>query len=226
MPASRLSSSPTPVVRSDAVGKDGRVPRFVRHVALAAREYRSIVAGDTILVNHMNPPLMRNGDLAVHVVGSASLNDDELKSMELFLREHLQQREAESRRRYARYVVLPHADWLQEDDELPIRRFSCAGFVIEAYWEAGIQLIDLDGLPEVSLDDLFVVYPELERVEENPTLRERAGALSREELGLRGGGPWPVVLPGYIFHALNRDPGEIRDEPYCPRRGDGSFPST
>jgi hypothetical protein len=38
----------------------------------------------------------------------------------------------------------------------------------------------------------------------------------RESFGLEGDGGWPVLLCGYLFHALDREADVIRREPYTP----------
>jgi hypothetical protein len=49
------------------------------------------------------------------------------------------------------------------------------------------------------------------------------GRLSADSLGLSGSGPWPVLLCGYLFHALSRSAGAIRESPYAPIAGDQFF---
>jgi hypothetical protein len=46
----------------------------------------------------------------------------------------------------------------------------------------------------------------------------------REHLGIPGDGPWPVVLAGYVLHALNRTKEDVRRRPYSPSRNDATFP--
>jgi hypothetical protein len=94
-------------------------------------------------------------------------------------------------------------------------RFSCAGFVAEAYERARIRLVREDRLPKVDLDLIKAAYPDfaswLDRSE------------FRESLGLEGDGDWPVLLCGYLFHAVNREADIIRREPYTPKPGDEVF---
>jgi len=49
------------------------------------------------------------------------------------------------------------------------------------------------------------------------------GSIEPEALGLEGEGPWPVMLCGYLFHALNRDADVIRRETYIPKPTDKCF---
>lgn len=98
---------------------------------------------------------------------------------------------------------------------------------MEAYADAGIDLIDTDcDWPLVDIGTLFSAYEELGRIERNPGLLERFPFLGREELGIAGDGPWPVLLPGYIFHSMARTSTEIRSTPYRPVKADRNFPHT
>ena len=87
--------------------------------------------------------------------------------------------------------------------------YSCVGFVIRCYEEGvAIVLLDTDPayLPGVSKDLVQEIYENvLDRI-----LHPRA----RADIGLPGEGPWPIVLAGYVFHALNRTSGEVRSRPY------------
>ena len=50
---------------------------------------------------------------------------------------------------------------------------------------------------------------------------------TRKDFGLREGDRWPVVLVGYVMHAMNRPSEEINGEkatPYAPQEGDEYFP--
>ena len=95
------------------------------------------------------------------------------------------------------------------------RRFSCVGFVIEAYRAAGIDLLitDENDLPLISYQELRRVYPLLGRLATN----------RRKQFGIVGDGPFRIVLPGYLFHSLTRTYGVIRRKPYKPRSGDEQF---
>jgi hypothetical protein len=228
MPAKRLTEQGSAIGRSDVVAFDtDGVPHFLRHTALAADGHHSVAAGDSVRVNHMGPPLERDGQCSVHVSGTAELNDDELNQIELFIDElHGEQRAQVQRRRtggdrFPDYTVHPHADYSPDGS---FRRFSCAGYVVEAYRDAGIDLIDIDAVPAIDLQMIYRAYPDLERVEANPPLRSRMGIRSHEDLGLAGDGPWPVLLPGYVLHSLARNTDAIREEPYSPNAGDECFP--
>ena len=96
-------------------------------------------------------------------------------------------------------------------------RFSCAGFVFEAYKRARITLLDLSALPLADMAVIAVGYPQ-------QTHLINRGLVRAGDLGLDGDGPWPVLLCGYLFHALNRDPGVVREDAYIPDLSDRHFP--
>jgi len=117
------------------------------------------------------------------------------------------------------YVICPHVEnVLRDDHTILYRRFSCVGFVLEAYRDAGISVLltDLAPPPLVGLDALKTQYPEFAKILDRP--RER------KKLGIPGDGPWPVVLAGYVLNALARPEREIRTTPYLARAGDEFFP--
>ncbi len=149
------------------------------------------------------------------VVGRAELTDDEQNKVRVFVEKHLAEHEALSRTREG-YSAHPHCKEVRDGDVVVITRFSCAGFVFEAYRAARITLLDLSSMPEVSLDTLAVAY--------GVALLERGPI--RERCGLCGDGPWPVMLPGYLLHALNRDGESIRNTPHRPQPGEEHFPAT
>ncbi len=228
MPAHRLTALGSAISRSDVVAFDTKgVTHFLQHTALSAHEYESVKAGDEIGVNHMGPPLERDGQCRVDVSGTAELNDDELNQIALFIDELEDERQAQVLRqrsdidKYPDYIVHPHTDYSPDGS---YRRFSCTGYVVEAYAEAGIDLIDIDAVPPVDLQMIYRAFPALERVEANPPLRKRSGIRSRHDLGLAGDGPWRVLLPGYVLHSLARDADAIRRDPYSPTSGDECFP--
>jgi hypothetical protein len=90
-------------------------------------------------------------------------------------------------------------------------RFSCVGLVLECYRHgAKINLLDWESprFPRIHLRDFKDAYGE------DMILAPRNLA----KVGLSGQGPWPIALPGYLFHALhNRTAAAIRSEPpYLP----------
>ena len=166
----------------------------------------------------MKPPLITPETAEpspVDVVGTASLSADDASIINTFICEQSEEYESQKTAWLKQYHVHPH--FIRGNGEMSARRYSCAGFVFEAYLDVGLTLVDVSSLPEVELDSLKLAYPD----ELHPLLDNLK---QRSKTGLSGDGPWPVLLPGYLFHSLNREPDEIRHTPYQPKRGDECFP--
>ncbi len=222
MPAFRLGDEPVAISRYDVVGQDSEtVPHFVRHVGLCGLQQHSVRKDDSAPVVHMGPPLAQT-DEAIQSIGTAQLTVDEINEISVFVDERRSEYEASRRRSPMRqYVVHPHAvDVRSNDGTVICTRFSCAGFVIEAYNAIDILLVSVDSasLPTVDIETLVTAYPDLENRLRNST--------RRRDVGLDGDGPWPVILVGYLFNSLRRSFEEIRTEAYAPQRGDEYFPAT
>jgi hypothetical protein len=225
MPAVRLGTEPVRIELFDIVGMDSdSVAGFVRHVALSAIERSTHSRTDTLSVTDMQPPLTIEEDAeAIDVHASLPLTNDERQQVNLFIDELRREYESQAIGGRAQYTIHPvcrpeHAN----DGTIRYYRYSCAGFVLAAYGSlsgAGITLLteDENQLPPVALEVICTAYPDY------------AGQLRdlrwRTRYNLPGDGPWPIILPGYIFHALNRDEAIIRSDPYCPQSGDECFPT-
>ncbi len=218
MPAQRVGSDPVAVRKCDVAGQDSTTRRhFVRHVGLVNEERNDVRAGTQVPLVHMGPPLERQeAGSPVHAVGTAGLTAGQIRQIGVFVDEHISEYEAEKIRR-GQYVIHPHVR--EPDAVVPCRRFSCAGFVIEAHRDAGVELLVTEpaDLPPVNLDTLTHAYSDAASLLRNPTRRTR--------LGLEGDGPWPVVLAGYVLNSLSRSVDEIRRGPYKPVAGDEFFPA-
>ena len=98
-------------------------------------------------------------------------------------------------------------------------QFSCVGFVLDCYQRgANIKLLDWSS-PKYPTADLSALVAQYDhpRFILDPSVRAR--------IGLTGTGPWPVALPGHLFHSLSRSDRRIRRRPYLPRSADEShFP--
>lgn len=221
MPAERLQDAPITIRKFDVAGQDSKdVAAFVRHVGLAMRHQDGLTRESDVRLVHMGPPLTQDdegGASPVHTVATAELTADELLQIQVFVDELISEYKAEEARPNRQYIICPHAT--EPDEEFPFRRFSCAGFAVEAYRDADIELLNLGetSLPLVSLEMLKQAYPDL------------AGALDKERLrtayGLSGDGPWHVPLAGYVINAMARDPKTIREVPYTANAGDEYFPA-
>ncbi len=222
MPAQRVGSSPIAIRQFDVVGQDASNElSFVGHVALAAQELESYASSAVLPVLHMRPPLESLGECRANCVGSAGLTVDQQLQIKLFSEELESEFKAAQVGRFpGQYVICPHVKEVRRDDQTVVyRRFSCVGFVLEAYREAQIDVLvtDLESLPPVGLDSLKTQYLAFASILDRPE--------AREELGIGGDGPWPVILAGYVLNGLARPEPDIRTTPYLARPGDEFFPA-
>lgn len=211
---------------------------FVQHVALFA-ESGCIPAGGAVPVFHMAPPIYtgyepRDGggaagarcvpDLAADVVLSPTENN----KIKHWL--HIVGKQDRPNLRFQHYIIRPHVIWkLSELGRRVYQRFSCAGFVFEAYKFAGVNTIDAHeaSLPLVDEGDLARFYPFLTAMESWPERqRVKRGFLGRADLGLDTDGPWGILLPGYLFKAISlQQPAKPRPAPRLPlSKAEGWFP--
>jgi hypothetical protein len=222
MPAKRLDAVPVDLRRYDVVGQDSAdVLSLVRHVALCASEQTQVsTAACEVRLTHMIPPFRVNDETdEVHVAGWALLSADEMMQIQVFVDELDLEYRAQARRSVFQYVILPH--FREPTEDVPLRRFNCAGLAIEAYKYAGIDLVRIDEtLPRVSLDSLKEAYPDHADTLDSKRLREALGLNESED------NSWPVVMAGYVINSLNRPLDEIRQSPYTPKSGDKFFPSS
>lgn len=229
MTSQRLSQRPVSVARFDAIGEDSHTapwPNFVRHVGLAFRPANNVTAGTQVDVVHMCPPFENPGSTAAHVVGSVPLSSDQENRLEMFLDnadgEFKALRKRVSHKHwycYLSFVVRPHVK-AEPQDNPEYHRYSCVGFVIEAYRSAGLGVIETDEarLPPVSRQTLQEAFELCDVVFDDSALASWLG-LDRNERER-----WPVVLPSYVFHALNRPEVEIK-RGYPVKPEDDTFPS-
>ena len=218
MPADLLTQEDRAIERFCVVGQfSSDPPRFVRHVALYSSQRRVIKQGQLVAVAHMGPPLRADGQIPVQIVGSIPLTVEEISEIETWIEKIRDEYELAHARRFDQYVIHPVSEDFRDPNTgvRRYRRFSCAGFVIDAHREVEIDLLDTDddNLPEVSQKELVAAYPEVDRMD----------VTRRERLGLKGDGPWRVVLAGYVCHSLNRPSEVIRSVPYKPRVTDKRF---
>ncbi len=218
MPVTRVSSSaPAVAALFDVVG-DGSP--FVKHVGLA--QVAGGHAAPNIAVIDMGPPLPSGRLMHAEVIGSVGLTADEQQKIRTFIDRHANEHKAVKTLGLLRsnigqgYCICPHAIALTEADGRYTRmRFSCAGFVFEAYRFANIHLIDEHRLPAVDLSMIQEAYPVLSPFLNRPVVRDA--------LGLSGDGPWPIMFCGYLFHALDRSSQQIRQTPRVAQPGHERF---
>lgn len=191
---------------------------FLKHAALL-KNPASVSLDDSVDVWHTGPPIVSGPEAeaqfggmqtVAHTIADCKLRPSECDAIVNFLASVDKYHRTASVLPLQQYVIVPHHQWVvaSETSRRICRRFSCAGFVIEAFVSAGIQLIDVDNLPLASREEVEFAFPDFRRLEEASTrIQERVGFHGMEDFGITGDGPWPIALPGYLFHACDR--GEI-----------------
>ncbi|TVP96691.1 MAG: hypothetical protein EA381_16875 [Planctomycetaceae bacterium] len=175
-------------------------------------------------VIEINPPLQRSADppeLPFQIVGTVELTATERLKLELFFDEVLDEYRSLQTKSVDQYHIYPHFVDLAPPGTgaaEAARKFSCVGLVVEAYRVTGLYLVDTERLPPIGLDLLCDAYPGA-----STALRRDA---FRAMFGLVGDGPWPVLMPGYVFHSMNRHPDDFRRTPYITSEGDEYFPAS
>jgi hypothetical protein len=227
MPAWRLNGVAVQAEKFDVAAQDSlTAAEFVGHVGLlndGPKELGKDKGLPKVSMVHMLPPFADNRHLwEVHVVGTASLTPGEVLQINALCQARDLEYKARKVRGEEQYVIRPHVKL--PDADHPYYRYSCAGFVIEAYGWAGIDLVvtsDQD-LPKVPLAALKKAYPRYAETLDDPVERTKYGL---EELEPEEADGWPVVLAGYVMNALRPGAEDIRRAPYKPSAGDEFFPS-
>lgn len=194
--------------RYDVIGQRvGAHNCFISHCGLYSGDDIATSFGKSYEAVHMRPPLSADR-IRVDVGGTVPLSVDERKELSAWFEEIKDEYARESITNHRQYFILPA--WCDSvDAETGIRRYrrySCSGLVVYAYAEIGISLVDCASLPPVDRDTIKAAFPFDMRL--------------FPKFGLEGGGPWKILLPGYVFRALARDSETIRGEPYRPVEGD------
>jgi hypothetical protein len=211
MPAVRIPhGSSHSCRRFSIIGTDAEnATPFVRHAALMWEEGNRS-AGEAVSAFHMAPPLGES-TVSLNVVGwIEDLTEDERNRLETWT--------ADIRTRIALDRSLPpehqgyiiHPPYLEEpseDGERTRWRFSCIGLVLKCYEELGIQLVDWRSpkMPIPSEETIRIGY----RLPLQAARRRRPRWVMSPD-------PCPVMLPGYVFHSLNRPAAVVRTLPYIP----------
>lgn len=215
MPAFAFSRQPQPARRYDVIGvHSATLSGFVRHVALFNNDGGTVCVDQDVDVVHMGPPLDRHGKAKASVMGVVPLTNDEVREIEIWIA-GIDDEYARSRVPPLRQYIIkpPWQDW-PPNGVRRYRRYSCAGFVLDAYRRVDIHLLELDeqSLPPVDKNTLCAAYPEAANPRRHP------------RLDLPATGPWRIVLAGYVLHALNRDQQQIRQSSYRAQPGNEQFP--
>jgi len=186
----------------------GESSQFVRHAALL-REAANLRSASEVAVWHMGPPVsLSTGSpqwCRCELIGQIELSNEEIEAIDDWIASVSTQYTGFPILPFQQYVVAPHMVWVKSEEGRSLRqRFSCVGYVIEAYRSAEIDLIDVSTVPDVERGMVEMIYGSLGRIAGNPALANYLGFAGFDDLGVPGDGPWPVVLPGYLFHSARR----------------------
>lgn len=218
----RLPLSPSPKSEAAQFSKyaivGSYVPKcddcFFQHVAILS-EATTLDGFLETNVFHMAPPPVagvktaslheKHQKMTPQLVGDLVLTNDECEAVANWLAEVDSECAASSVPLLQYYKIRPHVETpLSEEGRRLPRRFSCSGFVIEAYRDAGIELLEIESIPKVSAETLRPAYRFFFVVESHPKEHEKYGFKGREDLGVDDSEEWDVVLPGYLFHSTDR----------------------
>jgi hypothetical protein len=221
MPAWILDDQPRPIGKHDVCATYGQVANVLTHALLCDEDVNSarLVTKATANVRciHMGPPL-RPQSKDIDVFGSAELSTGERLQIKAFVDDRLLERKSQKKRLQLlgerlktedEYVICPA--FLPPSPSQPLWRFNCAGFVLQAYLEADITLLD-ESVPVVDMNRLIEAYPWAED--------QLSDSETRRKMGVGEGEEWPVVFVGYVIHSLSRSSVEIRAQPYVAKEAD------
>lgn len=205
-------------------------PPVVKHIGILPHT-TLLIGGKRIGIYDMGPPL-RAGQadekgkallslVVPAVVGVLPLSDEERDAVQVNIEDirrripHPMTRSATigndiCREALAQYVAVPAYEERKGDSSggPQYLRCSCAGFVLYAYRDV-VDLLDVTNIPLVSLSEIVRIWP----IAADPAVRSNAG--------LVGDGPWRVVLPGYVFNAIDAGRSAM---PYSAVTEDRAFP--
>lgn len=161
---------------------------------------------------HMSEPTTMGND----VIGWLPLTKEEADGVEAWLADML------TRSIRCLYIGCPAFDTVTDpvNGRVTGRRFSCAGFVQCAYAEgADVEIVlPADRLPVVDGETVHRIW------ERPPEITEERWQRGLEASGLSGSGPWRLLLPGYLFHALQRVLTNRSGIPFQPTTANLRFP--
>lgn len=168
--------------------------RFVQHVALLAGE---VTVKGSVPVLHMGPPLrsdIGSPEQFIPQIAAPVALDEPQKTKLLRWANRIATEEGPKNK--DRYIIKPHVK--QERSEKAVvlyHRFSCAGYAHEGLRRAGVNLCLVNDLPEVGERELSVVYPRLPLIMRYPR--------QRKHFGIEDDPDWKILLPAYLFHAVD-----------------------
>jgi len=211
-----ISLGATRALQYSVVGQDASDNGDVKHVGILSND-EDLQRHQQVLVFEMVPPKHRvgtpNGRMLAHAVGYLNLAPEERRKFMHWLDD------LKTRSVVCTYHVLPsRRDTIDSSGRGQYTEYSCAGFVATGYREgAGVSLVVEEGaLPAV---DRALTEQIWERPFMNYPKEQRDAKM--KQYGLSGEGPWQVLLPGYLLHALNQARSAL---PYTPGQSDWKFP--
>lgn len=210
-----LCKNPKGLIRKfDVIGTRGEQSPNITHASVADEDCPANV-DSSVAVSHCRPPFLSGSDLygktSLHVAGRVvNLTDDEKQILQLKCREIQSQMAAQPPgwKGIDHYSIKPTiARTIDPDTGVLVNlRFSCVGYVLYLYQSIDINLLEeSETLPEVDVNYLLEEYPFLQISK----FREKL-----PNLGLKGNGPWKILLAGYLLKSLDRDDSEIRRTPF------------
>lgn len=208
----------------------------ITHVAILKSEIRPL-PGHSYPVWHTGPP---TGKFKIPINISAHISDlsnDEAALLKSDIARLLKQvpritpttdDNEKKRQLLSHYTVIPPIRSVRDEVDGTFRyfRFSCAGFVAHCYKQSlDVQLVDLTSLPKASKAEIEQAYgnslsdltsEEVEELGLNQRRRQTINGLGWKTTIDEEPTGWPILLPGYLIKALDRDDGEIRTTPLVP----------
>lgn len=178
MPAWKTSNSPSTIRRFDVLARcDSSNDEFPTHLMLCNEPAQrdDVTSATPLAVTHMMPPLRNSDSLPVEMVGSPDLSDEQEKIIEVFLQERYDEiKEVRLRnssfKRRDQYRI--HPAFTEPNKDCAYWRFSCVGFVLATYEEAGLVVLSAK-IPKKNLLDLKAFYSNSDL--DDPQFRESMG---------------------------------------------------
>lgn len=222
-----LSEQPVSIEKYDVCGihQNYCERNLVTHLGLSGSDNINKIVSDNLNLFHMKPPYAHDAPLknavTFFVEASKYLTDAQKKNLDRFLIT-CKQELAESSINSAHYIIYPC--FIVEDVPIKTRRYSCAGFVIQAFKKMDFELIDLNdsSIPRYDLNGIIQRHPA------GPLLRRNSSISNQYGLAPEGSS-WPIIFPGYVVRAvlhwiLQKQAGDMSCELYHPQSGDEYLP--
>lgn len=179
------------------VGMYSAASDVIQHVGLLQRA--TTYAGAELAVYDQQPPPRLSANAAAtmpsDLLGYVDLDDAEIEGFQVEIGKLRTMFEAQRLTREKTYTARPPIEPQPADagETVLYYRFSCVGFVQHCYRRVlGRSLVDEGALPTVTLDEILAVW----LAARNPERRVR--------MGLPPPGPWRVLLPAHVFHAIDK----------------------